>query len=722
MTHSRLISTIAAVIACSAIAASQAPTGHAVFQQALAKERVDGNLQDAIKLYERVVTEFASDRALAAQALVQVGRCYEKLGREEAVKVYERLVRDFADQEDAVELARVRLAVLKRPTAAATATTMPVVRAFPSVDNVNQVLSLSPDGMKAAFINYDKGQNLAVYDMASQQTTRLTDLDWTSASSWVWGAAWSPDGKRIAYMQCPWQPPGRGCELRASTPGGEAKVMARSEPSAPVWPEPGGWLPDGTAVVVTLGRADRTYTIGLVPTAGGPFTPLRSITSWAGRYPAPPSVSPDGRWIAFTEGSQGMREIHAISPDGRTMRRITDHPADDHSPLWAPDGSHLSFISTRHGTPALWTVAIKDGQPAGDPVRIKDGMQDATLLSWTPRGLAYSDRVRTEDIYLVTVDPATGVPGGNPRPIAYRRSGRNVAPGWSPDGKYLAFVSSSPAEPDRQVVVLLPAAGGQPREFPIPTNLLYAFAPYDLRWFGDSRGLGFSGYDARGDHVLFRLTLASAEWKTFPLPVKTWTRIEWNADGSRYFYARQGFSGDDPAIVERDLQSDRDRIVFRAPPESQGTFRGLRFSPDRRSLAIKGNFDAEGIVVLDLETPQTRVVYDKAAGETLTPDSRAVPTWSPDGRALLVQRTEKQVTDLRLIPVDGGEVRRIPLGAELTKLLASGRGGPPPTLREIVWSPDGSQLALVLSASRIETLVLENPLALASAAGPGSRR
>ena len=48
-------------------------------------------------------TEFASDRALAAQALVQVGLCYEKLGRDEAVRAYERLVRECADQEDAVE-------------------------------------------------------------------------------------------------------------------------------------------------------------------------------------------------------------------------------------------------------------------------------------------------------------------------------------------------------------------------------------------------------------------------------------------------------------------------------------------------------------------------------------------------------------------------------------------------------------------------------------------
>ena len=111
----RLSWTLAAIMALSTITTSQAPTGHAVFEQALAKERVDGNLTEAIKLYERVVAEFASDRALAARALVQVGRCYEKLGREEAVRAYERLVRDFADQVDAVELARARLATLKRP-------------------------------------------------------------------------------------------------------------------------------------------------------------------------------------------------------------------------------------------------------------------------------------------------------------------------------------------------------------------------------------------------------------------------------------------------------------------------------------------------------------------------------------------------------------------------------------------------------------------------------
>ena len=43
-------------------------------------------------------------------------------------------------------------------------------------------------------------------------------------------------------------------------------------------------------------------------------------------------------------------------------------------------------------------------------------------------------------------------------------------------------------------------------------------------------------------------------------------------------------------------------------------------------------------------------------------------------------------------------------------------------MRDIVWSPDGGSLAFVLSASRLETWLIENPLALASAADAGSRK
>ena len=79
-----------------------AQTGHDLFQQALVKERADGDLRGAIEIYERIAQEFAADRTLAAKALVQLGQCYEKLGSTEAERAYRRVVQEYADQDDLV--------------------------------------------------------------------------------------------------------------------------------------------------------------------------------------------------------------------------------------------------------------------------------------------------------------------------------------------------------------------------------------------------------------------------------------------------------------------------------------------------------------------------------------------------------------------------------------------------------------------------------------------
>jgi hypothetical protein len=68
-----------------------AQTGHDLFQQALVKERADGDLRGAIEIYERIAREFTPDRPLAAKALVQLGQCYEKLGSTEAERAYRRV-------------------------------------------------------------------------------------------------------------------------------------------------------------------------------------------------------------------------------------------------------------------------------------------------------------------------------------------------------------------------------------------------------------------------------------------------------------------------------------------------------------------------------------------------------------------------------------------------------------------------------------------------------
>ena len=58
---------VAALAATVAAFGMPVQSGHDLFQQALVKERAEGNLQDAIDLYDRIVQDFSEDHALAAR-------------------------------------------------------------------------------------------------------------------------------------------------------------------------------------------------------------------------------------------------------------------------------------------------------------------------------------------------------------------------------------------------------------------------------------------------------------------------------------------------------------------------------------------------------------------------------------------------------------------------------------------------------------------------------
>ncbi|NIM99028.1 MAG: tetratricopeptide repeat protein, partial [candidate division Zixibacteria bacterium] len=110
-----------------------------------------GDLDAAIKIYERIFKEFPKDRPVAAKALLHVGLCYEKLGQEEAVRAYRKLINEYTEQLQEVEVARERLAVL-------------IEASTPEKHNFRKIHvptklpfrgsgMLSPDGQKLAFIS-----------------------------------------------------------------------------------------------------------------------------------------------------------------------------------------------------------------------------------------------------------------------------------------------------------------------------------------------------------------------------------------------------------------------------------------------------------------------------------------------------------------------------------------------------------------------------------------
>jgi hypothetical protein len=81
---------------------------------AIHRETVVGDLEGAAEQYRGLIAERDQARAVAARALLQLGRCQEKLGRrDEAGRTYARVVKEFAAEKQLAAQARAALAAFE---------------------------------------------------------------------------------------------------------------------------------------------------------------------------------------------------------------------------------------------------------------------------------------------------------------------------------------------------------------------------------------------------------------------------------------------------------------------------------------------------------------------------------------------------------------------------------------------------------------------------------
>ncbi len=147
--------------------------------------------------------------------------------------------------------------------------------------------------------------------------------------------------------------------------------------------------PDGSGVVYMaidpVSKKSRLYSLALP--AGKPV-PLTH-----GDFDATPSISPDGRTIAFSAPvkDRGDLDLHAVDADGRHRRVLVDEPtADESGPVWSPDGRYVFATavvrSARDGRPLLSSLVFVDlGERRHQLRALHDPLVRENPLAYVPR-------------------------------------------------------------------------------------------------------------------------------------------------------------------------------------------------------------------------------------------------------------------------------------------------------------------------------------------------
>jgi dipeptidyl aminopeptidase/acylaminoacyl peptidase len=241
----------------------------------------------------------------------------------------------------------------------------------------------------------------------------------------------------------------------------------------------------------------------VVPASGG--DPTRAADDARLFGPALPAPrlrwSPDGVRVSFLGLAGARPQVFAVAASGGPSRALTAAPEGVSAYEWSPAGRHLAFL-TRDPAPAapvatpagslpprtrLWVQAVDDPSSARaltPPDRFVDS------LSWSPDGreIAYASSSTSGFLapYATRID-AVAVASGAARAIV-SRAGMNVQPQFSPDGRHLAFVTTSGGTgiiAPRGLAIV--AASGDPstiRSFPMNGAWIA-----EIVWAADSQSL-----------------------------------------------------------------------------------------------------------------------------------------------------------------------------------------------------------------------------------------
>ncbi len=221
----------------------------------------------------------------------------------------------------------------------------------------------SPDGKRLAYVSFEKRRHaIYVQDILTGRRERMASFKGINGSP-----AWSPDGRRLAMtLSKDGSPDIYVLELAS-------KRLTRLTRHYAIDTEP-AWSPDGRHIVFTSDRGGGPQ-IYRMPSGGGAAERLTYQGSYNGRA----SYSPDGRFLSMVTRENGQYRIGLLDLERRLMQVLTRGSLDE-SPSFAPNGSMILY-ATKTGRRGVLAAVSSDG---GVRQRIALDAGDVREPAWSP--------------------------------------------------------------------------------------------------------------------------------------------------------------------------------------------------------------------------------------------------------------------------------------------------------------------------------------------------